>query len=136
MPARSASQAANGLGAQIGTMQSSLEEVATDLKNLMSNAGSAGLSQAGDQLKEIQSTLKSMTDTLSGKAANTAQQGYERIGEELRALRARADEIGGDIRDRAEQATDDVRDTIQDRPWTSVAAAFAAGYILALLLRR
>jgi ElaB/YqjD/DUF883 family membrane-anchored ribosome-binding protein len=55
---------------------------------------------------------------------------------ELTQLQNRIAELGGDLKDRGREAIDRIEETVQEHPAGSLLAAFAAGAVLSLLLRR
>lgn len=55
---------------------------------------------------------------------------------EIIALQSKLQELTGDLKDRGREALDKLEETVQEHPGGSLLAAFAAGALLALLLRK
>lgn len=89
-----------------------------------------------DTIREDLAALKKTIETLANdfnRAGDSAlDQAGERLGETIRKLRAQL----SDVTDRGRRSAESVTSTVSERPVQSLMIAFAAGMIIAQVLKR
>jgi ElaB/YqjD/DUF883 family membrane-anchored ribosome-binding protein len=72
-----------------------------------------------------------------GELVSRAKNGGTALAEaELAQLQARIAELGSNLKDHGREAIDRIEETVQEHPAGSLLAAFAAGALLTVLLKR
>ncbi len=82
-----------------------------------------------DDLDALRGDLGQLLGTLKTKTSNRAET-------EIDALRRRVERVAGDIQSGGRDAARAVGDQIEERPFTSIAMAFAIGLVLGRLFDR
>jgi len=82
-----------------------------------------------DQVSEIGGQLGALLERAKKDGTALAEA-------EIVALQGRLQELTGDLKDRGREALDKIEETVQEHPGGSLLAAFAAGALLAVLLRK
>jgi ElaB/YqjD/DUF883 family membrane-anchored ribosome-binding protein len=82
-----------------------------------------------DNVSEIGSQLTALLDRAKTDGTALAEA-------ELSALQTRLQDIAGELKGRGREALDRVEETVKEHPAGSLLAAFAAGALLTVLLRR
>ncbi|ODT66393.1 MAG: hypothetical protein ABS75_28330 [Pelagibacterium sp. SCN 63-23] len=87
------------------------------------------------QVKQLQDDLKSITETL-GKLTNAKMDEAKSVAKtEFDHLKRKGQEVMSDAQDQAEVYEKQLKDTIREKPLTSVATALGIGFVFALLTR-
>ncbi len=92
-------------------------------------AARSGLESIQDQLETLSADVTSLGNTLGDVASVEAR-------EMIKSIRQRVDRIANDAGSATRAGMGMVRETIEDKPFISVAAAFGLGVVLASMLRR
>jgi ElaB/YqjD/DUF883 family membrane-anchored ribosome-binding protein len=82
-----------------------------------------------DDLAKLRADVANLTAALKGMTA-------EAVHEQVGTIRDRLDRLTGDARHQGRQTLDELTDTIEERPLTSILVAFGAGIVLGRLLDR
>lgn len=88
----------------------------------------AQVAQLQDDLKSIGETLRKLTGEKAGEVRDIAES-------EFRHLKRRGRHMVEEAQDQAEEYEQQLKDTIREKPLTSVATALGIGFVLALLTR-
>ncbi|WP_262690200.1 hypothetical protein [Kordiimonas aestuarii] len=101
------------------------------------------MATAQQEIKNLKKDMKQIKDMLTAQARDVAPNGADTSRIDVDAIKDRAREAGEKAReylrnkqDQAVVARDKAEQTIKDRPFTTTAAAFASGAIVAALLSR
>ena len=89
----------------------------------------SGLESIQDDLETLRADVASLGNTLGDVASVEAQ-------EMIKSIRQRVDRIANDAGSATRAGMGMVRETIEDNPFISVAAAFGLGVVLTSMLRR
>lgn len=89
----------------------------------------SGLGSIQDELETLSADVTSLGNTLGDVASVEAR-------EMIKSIRQRVDRIANDAGSATRAGMEIIRDTIEDKPFISVAAAFGLGIVLASMLRR
>ncbi len=84
---------------------------------------------------KLQSDITALAGTLKDAGAARAHDARESIEEELRRRRDYMRERLHEAKETGRRAAGRAEDEISDHPWTSVAAAFGVGFVLAKLMQ-
>lgn len=120
---------ANEIGSEAGRNGSPherIERTAARFKEGTSNAVSGAKEKFDAAADRVESGLHRATDA----SARGAEQAADKAGE----WRDRGAELASRARDRADDALDNVRDFVREKPVQSVAIALAAGWLIGRLL--
>jgi ElaB/YqjD/DUF883 family membrane-anchored ribosome-binding protein len=88
-----------------------------------------GVETIQDELETIGADVTSLTSTLGDVASAEARA-------MIQSIRQRLDRIANDTGNATRAGVGIVQDTIEERPFVSIAVALGAGFILASMLRR
>lgn len=88
----------------------------------------AQVAQLQDDLKSIGETLRKLTGEKAGEVRDIAES-------EFRHLKRRGRHMVEEAQDQAGEYEQQLKDTIREKPLTSVATALGIGFVLALLTR-
>lgn len=103
-----------------------IERTATRFKEGTSNAVSGAKEKFDAAADSVESGLH--------RAADASARGAERAADKAGEWRDRGAEVAARARDRADDALDNVRDFVREKPMQSVAIALAAGWLIGRLL--
>lgn len=84
--------------------------------------------------RSLLAELEEIGSQIARLGERSIEEGQERLGEEVGRLRANFDSIKARLREEGLSSIESMSDTIQQRPITSVAAAFTAGAAATLLI--
>lgn len=87
------------------------------------------------QVAQLQDDLKSISETLSKLTGEKASEVRDMAKTEIRQLKRRGQHMLEEAQDQAGEYEQQLKDTIREKPLTSVAAAAGIGFVLALLTR-
>ncbi|MCW0236466.1 MAG: hypothetical protein OJJ21_22910 [Ferrovibrio sp.] len=88
------------------------------------------------ELAELRGQVLDLGSELGALVSRAKTDGTALAEAELSQLQNRIIELGGDLKDRGREAIDRIEETVQEHPATSLLAAFAAGAMITLLLRK
>ena len=88
------------------------------------------------ELAELRGQVFDLGSELGALVSRAKTDGTALAEAELSQLQNRIIELGGDLKDRGREAIDRIEETVQEHPATSLLAAFAAGAMITLLLRK
>ncbi|MEK9968609.1 MAG: hypothetical protein VW600_05705 [Ferrovibrio sp.] len=88
------------------------------------------------ELADLRSQVMDLGNEFGTLVTRAKSDGTALAEAELAQLQTRILELGGDLKDRGREAIDRIEETVQEHPAGSLLAAFAAGAVLSLLLRR
>ena len=89
----------------------------------------SGLESIQDQLETLSADVTSLGNTLGDVASVEAR-------EMIKSIRQRVDRIANDAGSATRAGVGVIQDTIEDKPFISVAVAFGLGVVFASMLRR
>jgi ElaB/YqjD/DUF883 family membrane-anchored ribosome-binding protein len=92
-------------------------------------AARSGLESIQDQLETLSADVTSLGNTLGDVASVEAR-------EMIKSIRQRMDRIANDAGGATRAGVGMIQDTIEDKPFISVAVAFGLGVVFASMLRR
>lgn len=87
------------------------------------------------QVAQLQDDLKSITETLAKLSGEKFGEAKAVAKTEFKHLKRKGEEVLSDAQDQAEHVEKQLKDTIREKPLTSVATALGVGFVLALLTR-
>jgi ElaB/YqjD/DUF883 family membrane-anchored ribosome-binding protein len=94
------------------------------------------------QISQLREDIKSITDTVGKLANSKTEEAKGKLSEvkdaatnEIEHLKAKGQDLIGEAQGQAEQYEKQLKDTIREKPLTSVATAVGVGFVLALLTR-
>jgi ElaB/YqjD/DUF883 family membrane-anchored ribosome-binding protein len=88
-----------------------------------------------DQVSQLQSDIKSISETLRKLTGEKASEVRDIAGAEIRHLKRKGQHLVEEAQDQAGEYEQQLKDTIREKPLTSVATAVGIGFVLALLTR-
>lgn len=88
------------------------------------------------ELADLRSQVLDLGNEFGALVTRAKTDGSALAEAELAQLQSRIVELGGSLKDHGREAIDRIEETVQENPGTSLLAAFAAGAVLTLLLRR
>lgn len=88
-----------------------------------------------DQVAQLQSDLKSISETLRKLTGEKAGEVRDIAEAEIRHLKRKGQHLVEEAQDQAGEYEQQLKDTIRQKPLTSVATAVGVGFVLALLTR-
>lgn len=88
------------------------------------------------ELADLRSQVLELGSDLGALVARAKTDGTALAEAELAQLQSRIVELGGNLKDHGREAIDRIEETVQEHPAGSLLAAFAAGALLTVLLKR
>ncbi|WP_341910478.1 hypothetical protein [Ferrovibrio terrae] len=88
------------------------------------------------ELAELRGQVVDIGSEITALIGRAKKDGTALAEAELTQLQNRIVELGGDLKDRGREAIDRIEETVQEHPAGSLLAAFAAGALITLLLRK
>jgi len=86
-----------------------------------------------EQLEQLSTALQELAKAEGGEAIKAASDAARRVADRAGEI---ADELAGQAGAAAAKGRAQVEDAIRKQPWMAVSLAAAAGFVLALLVRR
>lgn len=90
----------------------------------------------GDDLTVLRDQVSDIGSQLGTLLERAKKDGTALAEAEIVALQEKLQELTSDFKDRGREALDKIEETVQEHPGGSLLAAFAAGALLAMLLRK
>lgn len=90
----------------------------------------------GDDIAVLRDQVSDIGSQLGTLLERAKKDGTALAEAEIVALQEKLQELTGDLKDRGREALDKIEETVQEHPGGSLLAAFAAGALLAILLRK
>jgi len=90
----------------------------------------------GDDIAVLRDQVSDIGSQLGTLLERAKKDGTALAEAEIVALQEKLQELTGDLKDRGREALDKIEETVQEHPGGSLLAAFAAGALLAVLLRK
>lgn len=91
--------------------------------------------QLEEQIAQLQSDLKGITATLARLSSDKVAEARDTAKSELAHLRRHGQNVVENVQDQAGVYEQQLKDTIREKPLTSVATAVGVGFLLALFSR-
>lgn len=88
------------------------------------------------ELADLRGQVLDLGSELGALVSRAKNDGTALAEAEIAQLQSRILELGGDLKDRGREVIDRVEETVQEHPAGSLLAAFAAGALLTVLLRK
>lgn len=88
------------------------------------------------ELADLRSQVMELGNDLGALVSRAKTDGTALAEAELAQLQSRIVELGGDLKERGREAIDRIEETVQEHPAVSLLAAFAAGAMITLLIRK
>ena len=90
----------------------------------------------GDDIAVLRDQVSDIGSQLGTLLERAKKDGTALAEAEIVALQEKLQELTSDFKDRGREALDKIEETVQEHPGGSLLAAFAAGALLAVLLRK